>query len=223
MNQHIIFVKNGFNVAATSIFVAVLLLFQSCGGPTEETEEKTEATETEQEATEAKLSEEESIIKKGDSISQTVFRALSGELQQKIRETSIGEAISYCSERAIPLTDSIAREYNAEIKRVATRYRNPVNKASPEEEEILEQFEDNLRQDEEIKPVVSEFEEYWQYNSPIVMRQSLCLNCHGKPEEDIASEDYIAIQLIYPEDKATGFSKGDLRGMWQIKLEKPEI
>lgn len=52
--------------------------------------------------------------------------------------------------------------------------------------------------------------------APIVLGNPLCLQCHGTPGEDIDPETLASIQKFYPNDKATGFKLGDLRGLWRI-------
>ena len=42
---------------------------------------------------------------------------------------------------------------------------------------------------------------------------ALCLACHGKV---LAPEVAAQIESLYPEDKATGFSEGDLRGAFVV-------
>ena len=52
--------------------------------------------------------------------------------------------------------------------------------------------------------------------APIVLNNARCLNCHGEAGKDIASESLALIQRHYPQDEATGFKLGDLRGAWRI-------
>ena len=48
--------------------------------------------------------------------------------------------------------------------------------------------------------------------------QKLCLGCHGK---SIAPEVKAKLAELYPEDKATGFSEGDLRGAFVVTRDVP--
>ena len=54
-----------------------------------------------------------------------------------------------------------------------------------------------------------------QYGGFLVSN-ALCLRCHGEPGPDISAEDLALIQRLYPQDKATGFKLGQLRGAWRI-------
>jgi Protein of unknown function (DUF3365) len=44
----------------------------------------------------------------------------------------------------------------------------------------------------------------------------LCLQCHGAPERDIAPLTRTSIRKLYPDDKATDFKSGDLRGFCNV-------
>ena len=46
--------------------------------------------------------------------------------------------------------------------------------------------------------------------------QALCLNCHGGPDK-IAAEVKARLTEIYPDDKAVGYSEGQIRGALTVK------
>lgn len=48
----------------------------------------------------------------------------------------------------------------------------------------------------------------------------VCLACHGS---DIAPEVKAAIAAAYPQDQATGFKMGQLRGAFSIRWEKAAL
>jgi hypothetical protein len=45
----------------------------------------------------------------------------------------------------------------------------------------------------------------------------LCINCHGA-KENIAPEVKVILGDKYPDDRATGFKVGDVRGAISIKM-----
>lgn len=59
------------------------------------------------------------------------------------------------------------------------------------------------------------------FYAPILLAAPVCLQCHGRPEKDIAPATMAAIKKLYPEDKATGFQLGDLRGLWRVTFPAP--
>jgi hypothetical protein len=54
------------------------------------------------------------------------------------------------------------------------------------------------------------------FYAPIVITTNLCLQCHGVPDVDLRPEMQPLIAQLYPQDEATGFQLGDLRGLWRV-------
>lgn len=139
---------------------------------------------------------------------------LMGAIQQK----GTLEALAFCNHKAIPLTDSMATKYNATIKRVSDKNRNPNNKANAEELLYIAQFKKNLADKQEIKPVVLEKGNKIQFYYPIETN-TMCLQCHGKPEQ-IKPEVRAKTLQLYPKDLAIGYSENEVRGIWSITFKK---
>jgi hypothetical protein len=100
-----------------------------------------------------------------------------------------------------------------DIKRISSKNRNPNNAPNSEEKKYLDQFES---EGELALPILVKTEDRFTYFAPIRLAGGLCLNCHGKLDESMTLEQFEHIKEMYPEDKATGYSLGDLRGMWKI-------
>jgi hypothetical protein len=56
-----------------------------------------------------------------------------------------------------------------------------------------------------------------RYMMPIVLGSPVCLGSHGGPQ-DIAPEVRDELRCLYPDDKATGYRIGDLRGAVSVKI-----
>jgi hypothetical protein len=56
------------------------------------------------------------------------------------------------------------------------------------------------------------------YVEPI-RTKGICLQCHG---DQIEPGVKARLQELYPEDQATGFEKGELRGLFWVKLSADE-
>ena len=54
------------------------------------------------------------------------------------------------------------------------------------------------------------------YVEPIFM-QPLCVTCHGA---ELAPDLQARLEELYPEDQATGYSAGDLRGVFWAELPR---
>jgi hypothetical protein len=47
-----------------------------------------------------------------------------------------------------------------------------------------------------------------------------CLQCHGQPGTDINEATMAQIKNLYPEDHATGYKLGDVRGLWKVTFKE---
>jgi len=153
----------------------------------------------------------------GDSISMVAQQALMGQLMRAMEEGGSTHAVNFCSERAIPITDSLSKKYNCEIKRVALGNRNPDNRLTAADQKIYDSYIQSLEDSIVLESKVVEQQNEMLFYKPIVLGMPACLQCHGKNDE-INPATRAAIQSKYPEDKATGFSMGELRGMWKISF-----
>lgn len=128
-------------------------------------------------------------------------------------------ALSFCNERAYPLTDSMATKYNAKIKRVTDKPRNFKNKANAKELVYLERFKAQVKNKEEINPLTDELNDEVHVYYPITTN-SMCLKCHGQPQKDIKAETLKKIKELYPRDNATGYNENEVRGMWHVAFNQ---
>jgi hypothetical protein len=156
----------------------------------------------------------------GRSIAKQTFETLSVKLQKAIKEEGIGGAINYCNLAALPLTDSLSKLHNATIRRAATAFRNPANQADKLEEGLLQHFAALKLSGKDIS--TTDTVVYLQngrvlFAKPILL-QAQCVACHGTPGETMSFEADSLIKTRYPNDRATGFAAGDLRGLWSISI-----
>ncbi len=119
-------------------------------------------------------------------------------------------AISVCKDQAPAIAASLSVD-GVEIGRTSHRLRNPANSAPDWVDPILKKY---LGEESDRAPTVVSLENNRQgYIEPIVVAP-LCLACHGKTlAPDVAAH----INEAYPEDEATGFDEGDLRGVYWVE------
>ena len=124
-------------------------------------------------------------------------------------------AISVCKDQAPAIADSLSIE-GVEFGRTSHRLRNPANSAPDWVDPVLEAY---LGEDSDRAPrLVHLPNDRLGYVEPIVL-QPLCLACHGKfLAPDVAAK----IKEAYPEDEATGFEVGDLRGVFWVEYPEAE-
>lgn len=149
----------------------------------------------------------------------TTKAVLGKNLMGTIQKKGTIEALAFCNERAYPLTDSMAKVHNANIKRVSDKPRNQNNQANSKELEYINQFKTTVANGEEPTPIVDETEESVYVYYPIVTN-SMCLQCHGTPNQTIEPATFEKIKTLYPKDKAIGYSANEVRGIWSINFKK---
>ena len=107
------------------------------------------------------------------------------------------------------------------VGRTALRVRNPENAPDEWERHQLEKFAAAI--EDGVDPASIEYAEVvnagekktFRWMKPIMM-DGPCQLCHG---EEIADDVRAAILAFYPEDAATGFKFGEMRGAFTV--EKP--
>lgn len=159
---------------------------------------------------------DEEYIDQGLDISSSTFLALSGALKKSIKAGGLENALSYCNLNALALTDSLSNFYDVEIKRTSLKQRNPKNRPTADEVEILNQYEEAKKSGEPLMAMVNEVSGVKKFYAPILVHD-VCLKCHGLTT-DISIYD--SILKHYPDDLATGYAMGDLRGMWSVTFRK---
>jgi mono/diheme cytochrome c family protein len=139
---------------------------------------------------------------------------LMGTLQKK----GTLEALQFCNEKAYPLTDSMATRFKAAIKRVSDKPRNPANKANEKEAEIIEHYKKVIAKNESIEPIIESDNNQHIFYYPITTN-SMCLQCHGKPGEQIKPSLLKSLKELYPDDEAIGYDTNEVRGIWSISFK----
>ena len=144
---------------------------------------------------------------------------LGKNLMGAIQKNGTVEAMTFCNEKAYPLTDSMAIVHHAKIKRVSDKPRNQNNQANVEELEYIETFKKIASNHETPNPIVTELDNKVKVYFPITTN-AMCLQCHGKPGKNIESPTLKKLALLYPEDKAIDYDVNEVRGIWSVTLEK---
>lgn len=149
----------------------------------------------------------------------TTKAVLGKNLMGTIQKKGVLQAISFCNENAYPLTDSMSVIHNATIKRVTDKPRNPNNQANKKELSYIDLFKKDIKNNLEPKPIVDEIDNEVHVYYPITTN-AMCLQCHGKPNQDIQKSTFSRITNLYPKDKAVGYNINEVRGIWSITFDK---
>ena len=156
------------------------------------------------------------FLARGRKIAGSAKVALKKELKKAIKEGGLEHAVEFCHTRALEITDSISLAEQVIIKRLAMKNRNSINEMTKDESNIYKGYVLNHISGINMKSMVS-WDEVGQpvYFNPIITEAS-CLNCHGTIGKEVNPDIAAKIAELYPDDKATEFKLGDIRGMWSI-------
>lgn len=128
------------------------------------------------------------------------------------------EAIAVCQIAAPAIAKDEAQKTGWSVGRTALRLRNPQNAPDAWERAVLLNFQDRLEQGADIKTLehyettTQDGQKIFRYMKAIPM-QAPCLACHGSTVSAAVSSK---IAELYPDDQATGFSVGELRGAFTV-------
>jgi nitrate reductase cytochrome c-type subunit len=129
------------------------------------------------------------------------------ELMQAMIQPPLGSAIKICQERAPAVAGEVSQKHGLKIGRTSFKLRNQANQppewaksfvAEKTTEEVCVSLPDN-----QLGVLI-----------PIQL-QNTCLMCHGK---QISNDLKAVIVTHYPDDQATGFEEGDLRGYFWLEV-----
>ncbi|MCP4975569.1 MAG: DUF3365 domain-containing protein [Maribacter sp.] len=147
---------------------------------------------------------------------------LGKNLSKAIQEKGTVGAVEFCKLRAMGLTDSMSVMHNAIINRVSDQPRNPKNIANSKELGHIAAFKKMAATETEIEPIVEEINGEINFYYPITTN-TMCLQCHGKPNEQVIPSTLGILKKLYPKDKALGYDVGQVRGIWSINFAKNPI
>lgn len=155
--------------------------------------------------------------KAGPEIIAEASAKLIAALTEAIAKDGAANAIGVCSERAPEIAAEVGKAHGVTLRRASDKPRNPKNAANEAEKLLLAAFATGIEKNEPPKPqVIANSDGSSTWFAPIVISNPLCLQCHGNPDPDIAPATLTAIRKLYPDDKATGYKSGDLRGLWSV-------
>lgn len=118
-------------------------------------------------------------------------------------------AIEVCHERAPEIAAAVADETEVEIGRTSFRLRNPRNSAPAWAEELVAE--------RRSEPTFLEGPDGTLAALYPIRLKAECTMCHGEAAE-ISDEVAARLAELYPDDRATGFAEGDLRGWLWVEV-----
>lgn len=144
-------------------------------------------------------------------------------LTEAINQGGPEGAIGVCRDKAPQMAQAASAQSGWQIRRVSLRHRNP--KAVPDAWELAALADFDRRAEAGESPATLERAEIVPDNGQPTYRylralptQALCVSCHGAPDK-LSPAVSAKLHELYPEDRAVGYSPGQIRGA--ITLKKP--
>jgi len=163
---------------------------------------------------------DDAMLGEARKVATTLPPKLLAALQQEISKSGPEGAILVCKDMAPKMAGEISRQTGWKIKRVSLKARNDA-RAIPDawEKAALEDFDKRAAAGEPPAQLENggRVDNEYRYVKALPV-QPLCLNCHG-PEDQISPAVKSVLGQHYPNDRATGYSVGQIRGA--ISVRKP--
>jgi len=159
----------------------------------------------------------------GGGAANRLAGTLIGQLSAAMEEGGPAGAIDFCATRAMPLTEEVnASLEGLRVKRTTRGLRNPANAPDSLEEVALAWFEAEQARGGVLPSAwVQDAGDEVRYYRPLVTN-GLCVQCHG-PVESLADDVRAALAERYPDDAATGYVAGDLRGLIRVSIPRSRL
>jgi len=169
----------------------------------------------------ANKKQKQSVVKIGQKSTKLLIQTLGKNMKKHMKKGGPVEALTFCSDKAYTLTTDINKKLpkGVSIKRVSLKNRNSFNKPETDEVKVLETFQSMKDQKIQLpQHLIQQVDATtYKFYKPLVIKKKVCLKCHG----DITDKKLKnTIAKKYPEDKATGYKMGDIRGAVVVTIKK---
>lgn len=153
---------------------------------------------------------------------QMLFQQLKERLGSAMGTGGPPHAIAACHEDAQKITEQVSAATGWTVGRTSLRLRNPENRPDAWERQVLAEFEARRVIGEPLQEIayMEVVEEGGQERvrfMKVIPTGEVCLSCHGS---DLSAEVRAQLDALYPEDQATGFQQGEIRGAFTLSRVK---
>ncbi len=185
--------------------VCLVLFLTGCQGPPSEQAVDHRAHPPLTTLTDAQSLQKEQALQARDQL----MAGLISELTASLSENGPVHSIRVCKDRAPVIARSVRQKSGVNIGRTSFRLRNPANRPPNWATQLVEQ---QVQQEVAVELAENQL----GVLSPIRL-QATCLLCHGDRQQ-VIPDVQAALATHYPEDKATGFDEGELRGYFWMEV-----
>jgi len=152
---------------------------------------------------------------------ESVLQKLRGTMMRELKlaqEMEPADAVALCRHLAPAVKFQIEEKTGWEVRRVALRVRDSVNQPNQEERGVLLAYELRTAAGQparllRTRSIVEREGRRYVHVMQAIPTFDTCLVCHGP---NLDPEVKRAVQKLYPEDQATGYAVGDIRGAFSL-------
>jgi hypothetical protein len=162
--------------------------------------------------------------RRAEAATMDLSRSLRDALMSKMASEGPVASIEFCHVNAPLIAEAVAQRHGVSVGRVGVRVRNPDNAATTWRDAMLKTFVAQAAAgqpaDQLTHVQVDPTDRVLRYARGI-RTDAVCLACHGPA---VSPQVTKAINARYPQDAASGFSEGQLRGaIWaEVSLTQPQ-
>ena len=147
---------------------------------------------------------------------QAFGKTLKGELQTAMKEGGPMAAVQVCNQRAPEIAADLSEESGYTLRRTSLKPR--ATEPTDWERKVMQDFEERKVSGTPVGEIawheVTEVDGEKQLRfMKAIGTEGVCLTCHG---QDVDPKLKAEIDRLYPDDQATGFAEGDIRGAVSI-------
>ncbi|MDA8621973.1 DUF3365 domain-containing protein [Psychrosphaera sp.] len=147
---------------------------------------------------------------------QVFSKTLKSKLKAAISEGGLSKGISVCKTQAPKIAADLSTD-GWHVSRTSLKTRNPLNVPDEWELETLKYLESEKASGSDFKALnKTQYKNNKFRYMQAIPTGGLCLSCHG---ENVSDEVNKALAEHYPNDHATGFKLGDIRGAFSLEKE----
>jgi hypothetical protein len=148
----------------------------------------------------------------GDSLTAFADTLLRRTLARELAKGSLANAANFCRPQSYASTDSMARKWHVRPRRV--EWQQATTGAAITAAGL---------QPDTVRLIGRPAADTFYYQRPIVLRNNLCLRCHGQPGRDLTAAEAKLLQAQHPTLQAVGRQRGQVLGAWQLTLERDGV
>jgi hypothetical protein len=157
----------------------------------------------------------------GKAAASSLGNTLMGKMRKQMKSKDKIGMVKFCQEQAELITVGVNNLLpdGVKVRRTTAKYRNLINKPKTLDLEAIKYFRGLQKSGTNVKKSfkIIKTKNSYTYYKPILMKKK-CLVCHSSKSK-MNPQILKTINRLFPNDKAYGYKKGDLRGLFVVEID----